>query len=82
MEKGQFYNCYTLFFKTTPKADIIGARIEKAKNLLTNQELKVHQVSEMCGFKNVCHFSRCFKKRTNFSPCEYVERGQRHENNF
>lgn len=74
MEKSQFYNYYVSFFKTTPKADIINARIEKAKNLLTNQELKVNQVSEMCGFKNVSHFTRCFKKRNKYTPRNFAER--------
>jgi len=71
MEKSQFYNCYTSFFKTTPKADIITARIEKAKNLLTNKELNINQVAEMCGFRNASHFARYFKKRNNCTPSEY-----------
>jgi AraC-like DNA-binding protein len=72
MEKSQFYNYYVNFFKTTPKSDIINARIEKAKNLLTNQELKVNQVSEICGFKNISHFTRAFKKHTARSPRDYA----------
>jgi len=72
MEKSQFYNCYTNFFKTTPKADVISARIEKAKNLLTNKELNINQVAEMCGFKNASHFTRYFKKRNNCTPSEYA----------
>ncbi|MCL2373318.1 MAG: helix-turn-helix transcriptional regulator [Defluviitaleaceae bacterium] len=73
MEKSQFYSYYSRFFNTTPKADIINARIEKAKNLLTNQELKVNQVSEICGFKNVSHFTRCFKKHVKCTPGEYAK---------
>ncbi|MCL2387199.1 MAG: helix-turn-helix transcriptional regulator [Defluviitaleaceae bacterium] len=71
MEKSQFYSYYASFFNTTPKADIISARIEKAKNLLTNQELKVNQVAEICGFKNASHFTRCFKKYVNCTPNEF-----------
>lgn len=73
MEKSQFYNYYTSFFNTTPKADIIFARIEKAKNLLANQGLNVGQVVEMCGFKSFSHFTRAFKKQANCSPSKYAQ---------
>ena len=72
MEKSQFYSYYLSYFNTTPKADLVDARIEKAKNLLATEHLLVHQVAEMCGYKNVAHFTRYFKKITNFTPSEYV----------
>jgi len=74
MEKSQFYSYYFSYFNTTPKADLVDARMEKAKNLLTTEHLLVHQVAEMCGYKNVAHFTRYFKKLTNFTPSEYVRR--------
>ena len=73
MEKSQFYSYYLSFFNTTPKADLVNARMEKAKNLLTSEHLLVHHVAEMCGYKNVAHFTRYFKKITNFTPSEYVK---------
>jgi len=73
MEKSQFYSLYSSFFNTTPKADILNARIERAKYLLTNQELQVYQVAEMCGFKSVSHFTRYFKKRNLCTPTEYIK---------
>lgn len=71
MEKSQFYDYYKKFFNISPKADIINARIDKAKLLLTSDALKVCEVAELCGFKNSSHFSRYFKKTCLCSPNEY-----------
>lgn len=46
-------------------------RIEKAKELLTDPSLKIHEISEMLGFNEVTHFSKIFKKLENISPNEY-----------
>lgn len=46
-------------------------RIEKAKKLLTELDLKVYEVSEMVGFSSLNYFNRVFKKITSFSPNEY-----------
>jgi len=73
MEKSQFYKYYVDYFHTTPKADIINARIEKAKKLLTKEGLRVCEVAEMCGFKNASHFTRFFRKKCNCSPNEYKQ---------
>jgi AraC-like DNA-binding protein len=73
MEKSQLYKYYLSFFNVTPKMDIINARIEKAKYLLTNEDIQVYQVAEMCGFKNISHFTRYFKKRCHCSPTAYAK---------
>lgn len=62
MGKSQFYHYYKLFFQTTPKAELLQARMEKARTLLTNEALQVQQVSRLCGFSNVQHFTRYFKE--------------------
>lgn len=43
-------------------------RIEEAKKLLLNTNLKVYEVCYKVGYKNVESFSRVFKKLTSFSP--------------
>jgi AraC-like DNA-binding protein len=74
IEKSQMYSYYASFFNTTPKADIISARIDKAKKLLANQELNVTQVAKMCGFRSTSHFIRAFGKHENRSPGEYAQK--------
>lgn len=46
-------------------------RVEKAKELLKDPSLKIHEISDMLGFTEVTHFSRIFKKLENVSPNEY-----------
>lgn len=46
-------------------------RIEKAKVLLKNIDYKIHEISEMVGYKNPKHFTKNFKKFTKLTPVEY-----------
>ena len=71
LSRSQFYSYYTRFFHRPPKADLIEARMEKAKTLLTNKALQIQDVAEMCGFSNISHFTRYFKKQCGCTPREY-----------
>lgn len=46
-------------------------RIQQAKHLLVEEDLKVYEVAEMVGFQTLPHFNRVFKKLTGQSPNEY-----------
>lgn len=46
-------------------------RIDKAKLLLTEEKLKVYQVSEKVGYKNIDYFHSKFKKYVGMSPLNY-----------
>jgi two-component system response regulator YesN len=46
-------------------------RIEEAKKLLLNTNMKVYEVCYQVGYKNVESFSRIFKKLTGVSPNKY-----------
>lgn len=46
-------------------------RIEKAKQLLLEPDLKVYEVADMVGFSSLPYFSRLFKSLTDQSPNEY-----------
>lgn len=48
-------------------------RIEKAKNLLLNPNLRVSEVAFEIGFQSLTHFNRVFKKIVGQSPTEYRE---------
>lgn len=74
MEKSQFYHYYKLFFQSTPKSELLQARMEKARYLLTNEALQIQQVAQACGFTNMQHFSRYFKEWFHCSPREYFHR--------
>jgi AraC-like DNA-binding protein len=49
-------------------------RIEKAKDLLLNPNLRISEIAYEVGFQSLTHFNRVFKKLLGQSPTEY--RGQ------
>ncbi len=49
-------------------------RIERARNLLLNPNLRISEIAYEVGFQSLTHFNRVFKKLVGMSPTEY--RGQ------
>jgi Response regulator containing CheY-like receiver domain and AraC-type DNA-binding domain len=50
---------------------VIGLRLEKAKELLADSNLKIYVISEQAGFNDVKYFSKLFKKTCGLSPIDY-----------
>jgi AraC-like DNA-binding protein len=46
-------------------------RIERAKNLLLNPNVRVSEVAYDCGFISLTHFNRIFKRVEGKSPTNY-----------
>jgi AraC-like DNA-binding protein/ligand-binding sensor protein len=46
-------------------------RIEKAKNLLLNPNLRVSEIAYEVGFQSLTHFNRVFRRLVSQSPTEY-----------
>ena len=71
-----FYFC-KMFKKATDTnfTDYVSrVRVEKARNLLLNPNLRVSEIAYEVGFQSLTHFNRVFKKILGQSPTEY--RGQ------
>ncbi|MFB5269175.1 response regulator [Paenibacillus enshidis] len=49
-------------------------RMEKAKELLVNTNMRVQHVSEQAGYQNVKYFSRQFKQRFGCTPAKYRDK--------
>lgn len=63
-----------IFTKTTGESFnsyVDHMRIEHSKELLTENKLKVYEVAEQVGYKNVDYFHKKFKKYVGMSPAEY-----------
>jgi AraC-like DNA-binding protein len=70
-----FYFC-KLFRKvtgTTFTEFVSRTRLEKAKNLLLNPNLRVSEIAYEVGFQSLTHFNRTFKSIVGQSPTEYRE---------
>lgn len=71
-----FYFC-KLFKRATGinfTAFVSRVRMEKAKNLLLNPNLRVSEIAYEVGFQSLTHFNRIFKKITGQSPTQYRAR--------
>lgn len=53
------------------KEYVIHLRMEQAKQLLLNPQLKLADISERVGYQDVKHFTQVFRKSFNVTPTEY-----------
>lgn len=63
-----FQHLYTELFGISFRADLIGLRIEYARDLIANTNLTMEKIAEMCGYNSEVHFYRQFKKYTGMTP--------------
>lgn len=59
---------FKVIFGETVFSCISNLRMNKAKQLLLNNNLSISQVSEIIGYKNPQHFSTAFKKKFGYVP--------------
>lgn len=50
---------------------VLEYRIDASKKLLSNPKYKIYEISNMCGFSDVAHFSKTFKQVVGVSPNHY-----------
>jgi len=50
---------------------IVKFRMEKAKNLLTNSQLKIYEIANMIGYQDDKYFRKVFKKVEGITPNEF-----------
>lgn len=55
---------------------LVELRMTNAKTLLEKSELKVHEIADMSGYRDVSHFIGIFKKHTGMTPIDYRRRVQ------
>lgn len=48
------------------------SKIETAKRLMTDSDLKIYEISDTLGFESAFYFSRVFKKVTGTSPRDFM----------
>ena len=53
---------------------LISIRIAKAADMLSNGNKTIGEISGLCGFYDICHFSKYFKKIMGLTPTEYINR--------
>jgi len=74
LSPSRFAVLYTKIFQASPMEDLIHARLQRARALLTNEGISVSNVADRTGFGSICHFSRLFRKHVGCAPREYRRR--------
>jgi len=73
LSNSQFHLKYKNIFGISPKQDIILARIEKAKRLLSLKKYTNNQIAKLIGYSSEYFFIRQFKEFTGKTPQKYCE---------
>lgn len=67
----RFAVLYRSFFHTTPHADVIEARLLKARRLLCTTPLSQKEIADRCGWGDSHYFSRLFREKTGVTPSAF-----------
>ncbi len=66
-----FQRIFKHYTGQTPYQYLLGIRIQRAKELLKQDQLSTGEVAGRCGFISQSHFSTAFKQIMGLSPSEY-----------
>lgn len=55
----------------SPHKYLLQCRIEKAKQLLADEQLTIAEIGRMVGFFDQSHFTNTFRRYTNYTPRQY-----------
>ncbi len=67
----RFCALYKEKFGSTPKQEILVARLALAQNMLRYTDRSVADIAEVCGFTYTPYFTKYFKSATGLTPREY-----------
>lgn len=70
-----FRELFRRTFGCSPSEYIIDLRLRHAKALLTETDLTITEIAEMCGYSDNLYFMRLFRKKTGMSAREYRRSG-------
>jgi AraC-like DNA-binding protein len=67
----RFIALYTACYGTSPKAELLQARLSMAKQMLAYSDLSITAIANACGFQSVYYFSKYFRKQTGLPPSQW-----------
>ncbi len=77
LEKSYFSTLFKKVFGDSPKAYILGRRIEAARGLLLSTNMNLEAIARQVGFWDAFHLSRTFKRIVGVSPRQYLQDARR-----
>jgi AraC-like DNA-binding protein len=73
LSKSQLYRKMTWLFEKSPNTFIKEYRLSRALKLLTRQTENISEVAYETGFSSPSYFSKCFQKKYDFLPSDYLQ---------
>ena len=77
MSESYFQIMYKKIYGTNCIADVIEARLQMARALVRSTTSSIQEISEWCGYNNIEHFSRQFKRQFGITPLKYRNSSRR-----
>ncbi len=74
MSKNFYSKIFKSIFEISPFDYIAQTRINHAKKLLITTNMRISEISLVCGFADITYFYKIFKKYVNMTPANYRER--------
>jgi AraC family transcriptional regulator len=71
LSAAHFYEAFRNTTGQTPHQCLLWHRVQRAKEMLRSDEMRVLDVATACGFKTQQHFARVFRQLCGASPTEY-----------
>ena len=64
----QLERLFLSFLNTSPSKFYMDTRLERARHLLRQTNMSITEISILCGFASLTHFSRAYRKVYNIAP--------------
>ncbi|MDH7599419.1 MAG: AraC family transcriptional regulator [Sedimentisphaerales bacterium] len=77
LSRGYLFRAFRAAFGKPPLAYQQQLRLEAAKTLLRSTALRCKEVAARCGYDNVAHFCRLFRRATGLSPSRFRRQATR-----
>ncbi|KKC47103.1 hypothetical protein VE23_08020 [Paenibacillus sp. D9] len=71
LSHSRFHDLFKQQYGMTPHQYLLEMRINHACELLQNTKLTQQQVADYCGFSDIHHFSKTFKKKLGIAPGQF-----------
>lgn len=71
ISKGYLMKLYKTQFGITFTDDLINVRLDKSRKLLKSTNMRLAEIADNCGYNNIYHFMRQFKKRFGMTAMQY-----------
>jgi len=59
---------FRLLLQSSPYEEVLKCRLDRARELLLNTDLKIEEIAQLCGYDNGSNFSIFFSEKTGSTP--------------